>query len=412
MLRIARIARPPEFHVPNIPISTRLLNAVLGPGSAGRQDPDQVFRQMLDKAVKAGGPAVEDGFLTDFRRLVTELCTVDGMTATGWQAAMADLQLRLQNRLRIQRLHRDEPGVAAERISAPVFVATLPRTATTLVRGVIARSAQLRAPQLWELTYTDVRLPERERRDRVKSVTRLYAEIGKLAPKYRDAHEFDAEAPDDCAHLLPHGTHHLMRADMPEYARWLEQRDFRPDYFHLKQALQVLQHGRPRARWILESPAHLDHFTAIREVFPDATILWIHRDPVTVLGSVCSLAETVHAMHRRESDREEIGRTWLRLTANSIERARSARVVLPRSAIVDVPYPQLAADPRGALPLVYERIGAQWTGADAANLESVMAGPGIGRSHEFETARYGLTTADIEAAYGDYPRTITGLWMR
>lgn len=398
--------------MPNIPLTTRLLNAVLGPGSTGRQDPGQVFKQLLDKAVKSGGPAADDAFLADFRRLVAELCAVEGMTATGWQATMADLQLRLQNRLRVLRVHRELPEVAAERITAPVFVATLPRTVTNLIRGVVSRSSHLRAPLLWEMTYTDILLPERERRSRVKSVTQLYTEIGRLAPKYRNAHDFDAEEADDCTHMLPHGTHHLMRADMPEYVRWLEQRDFRPDYLRLKQALQVLQYGRPPARWVLESSAHLDHFTAIREVFPDATILWIHRDPVTVLGSMCSLAETVRALHRGRPDREEIGRTWLRLTADSIERARNSRVALPRRAIVDVPYPQLAADPHGALPMVYKRIGAQWTPADAANLKEVVDGPGIGRSHEFEMARYGLTTTDIEDAFGDYPRTLSGMWMR
>lgn len=399
--------------MPNIPISTRLLNAVMGPGSAGHQAPDQVFKQLLHKAVETGGPAAGDeAFLADFRRLVAEMCGVDGMTATGWQTAMADLQLRLQNRLRIVRLHREVPELAAERITAPVFIATLPRTATTIVRGVAARSAQHRAPLLWEMTYTDLPLPERERRNRVKQVSHLYKQIGKLSPKYRDATGLDAEQPYDAAHLLPHGTHHLMRADMPAYRQWLDQRDFRSDYLHLKQALQVLQHRRPPARWVLESPAHLDHFTAIREVFPDARIVWIHRDPVTVLGSVCSLVETAHAMHQRGFDREAIGRTWLGLIASSIERARKARVALPREAIVNVPYPQLAADPRNALPLIYERIGAQWMNSDRANLEEVLVGPGIGRSHEFELSRYGLTTTDIEAAFGDYPRTIAGLWMR
>ncbi|WP_168801794.1 sulfotransferase family protein [Glycomyces buryatensis] len=399
--------------MPNIPISTRLLNAFLGPGASGHQAPEQVFKQLLDKATETGGPADgDDAFLSDFRRLVAEMCSTSGWTALGWQSAVADLQLRLQNRLRIVRLHREVPELAAERVVAPIFVATLPRTATNFTRGVIGRSTHHRAPLLWEMTYTDLLLPERQRRERIKSVTQLYKQIGQLAPKYRKAVGLEAEEPDDCAHLLPHGPSHLMRADMPGYRKWLAKRDFRPDYIRLKQALQVLQHGRPPARWVLESPAHLDNLEAIREAFPDAKILWVHRDPITVLGSLCSLTEISQAMHLRGPDREAIGQNWMEMLAASIERARRARVALPREAIVDVPYPQLAADPRGALPLLYERLGSRWTQNDSGNLEKVLAGPGIARSHEQELSRYGLTSADVEAAFGDYPRIITGLWLR
>ena len=398
--------------MPNIPTSTRILNAMLGSSNAQR-NPEHVYRLLITKAEDASGGTAkgDEVFLEDFHRLLRCYAKVEDMTALGWQSALADLQLRVRNRMRIRHLVRTVSGVADEVVTAPVFVVGLPRTATMLTREVIARSAGHRAPLLWEMVSTDLALSDRERRQRVKSVAQLYKSLAKLAPKYGATHDFDAERPADGSHLLPHGVHHLTRADMPDYRDWLAVRDFTPDYDYLRRALQVLQHGRAPVRWVLQASAHLDHLPQIRSVFPDAVIVWVHRDPVTVMGSVCSMVETSMALHVRHPDTHRIGETWLRHLATSVERARDARVRLPRESIVDIPYAQLMADPHGVTPMLYERIGARWSEADRANLEAVLAGPGIGRSHEYELGRYGLSTADVESAFGNYARTIQSMWM-
>jgi hypothetical protein len=116
-------------------------------------------------------------------------------------------------------------------------------------------------------------------------------------------------------------------------------------------------------------------------------------------------------MHERNPDLHAIGATWLRIQATAIERARKARVDWPRAAFVDVPYPWLAAEPHQKVPLLYERLGAEWTDADARTLDSVLARPGIGRQHEYELARYGLDPQQVEEAFGDYPRMVEKLRM-
>ncbi len=397
----------------SISMSTRLLNAVLKPIVADQHEPDRVFDLLVAKAEQASGGTAEgdESFLDGYRMLLQQYARHGDLTAVGWQAVLGQLQLRVQNRLRVRRVLEEKPEITREAITAPVFVVGLPRTATMLSRDVFSRSAGHRSPLLWEMTYTDTDLSERDRRQYVKSAVQLYKSMSRMSPQYRDTHDFDAERPDDTAHLLPHGVHHLSRAHLPAYRDWLREHDFRPDYLYLKRALQVLQHGRPGSRWFLHSPEHLDHLVAIREVFPDATIVWIHRDPVSVVGSLCSQVEATLALHTKDPDPHRIGATWLELTAASIDSARSARVKLPRQAIVDVPYPQLVAEPHVGVRLLYERLGAEWTEADRANLDAVLAGPGIGRSHEYELSRYGLSTDDVEAAFGDYPRSVHRLWL-
>ncbi|WP_157930407.1 sulfotransferase family protein [Glycomyces xiaoerkulensis] len=397
-----------------IPTRTRVLNALLEPNVFPPRPVDEVFGALVARAETADGGSAEgdEDFLDGYRTVLHYYSDVPSMTPVGWQAVLDDLELRIRNRLRVRRLIHDRPAISDEPVGAPVLVVGLARTAAPITREAIARSVGHRAPLLWEMLYTDLEAPEKERRRYIKAATQHCKSVGRLSPHYRDLHRFEAESPGDSSHLLRHGVHHLARAHMPGYLDRLAGHDWHGDYEHLKLVLQVLQHGRGDRRWILHSAAHLDHLPTIRDVFPDATVVWVHRDPVTVMGSVCSLAEAATAVHVKDPDLHRIGATWLELTAASIERARAARLELPREAIVDVPYTQLQADPHGAMTALYERLGTRSTGADRANLEAALSGPATGRSHEFDLARYGLTTDDVEGAFGDYTRTIDRLRLR
>lgn len=396
--------------MPGVPATTRLLNAFLAPTLASRHTPDDVFDGLVFEARAAFGDGeADDTAIDDFRVLLGAFARATQFTALGWQTALMDLQVRVENRIRVRRQLRLEPAIGTMEVRAPVFVAALPRTATALVRGVLAKSPAHRAPLLWEMACTETAQPEEVRHRHFRRTARLYRSLGRLVPKALHASELDMEAPGDCAHLLPHGGHHLLRADLPEYRQWLANRDFTADYAFLKQALQVLQYGRPPARWVIEAPANLGRFEAIRRVFPDAVIVWVHRDPMTVLGSHCGLVEASWALHQRHSDPRGIGPAWLAMVSKAIERSRRAWTTLPREAIVDVAYERLAGDPGAWLPWLYERIGSRWSAIDEANLARVRAEPAAGRAHEHELARYGLGPAEAETAFGDYPRLVDRL---
>ena len=64
------------------------------------------------------------------------------------------------------------------------------------------------------------------------------------------------------------------------------------------------------ARWALgvKCPDHLFALYAIRAVYPDARLVFVHRDPVKVLLSVAKLTEVVRRPFTRRLDPHEIGR--------------------------------------------------------------------------------------------------------
>lgn len=381
------------------PLALTLTNLLLRPGLGSRRAPDRAFDRLVATAGQADG---DQRFVDDFRFLLRHWAQDDSLTPVGWMSAQGHVRRHLTNRARIRRLIAEHPAIEQEPVERPVFVVGLPRTATTLTHGVLSLSAGHRCPLLWELLTPDLDLPPERRKKAIAAARWMVGGIDLFAPGFRDIHPLRAEGPDECTFALPHTVMPLSQASIPGYRAWHYERDFVPDYRHLKQVFQVLQHGRPRRRWVLKSPMHTENLDALRTVFPDATIVWTHRDPATVVASFCSLVEHGMAITRRPLDLHGIGATWLELLSRSTARGIAARASIPSEALVDVPYSWLGSDPAKGAPRLYESIGARWTDADAARLPQVAARPKGTRPHSYDLARYGLTRADVESAFADY----------
>ncbi|GAB3997782.1 sulfotransferase [Glycomyces albus] len=395
-------------------LTASVMNTLLAPVSAGRKRPETAWEKAVADVEQSTGRSTtgDEAFAADLGFTLSSLSEIPRLTPFGWQACLQNAKERLENRLRIRHLLETRPEIADEPIVDPVFVVGLPRTATTLAHKVLAASEDHRGPLLWEMMHTDLA----DSAEAAKTIRKLESSarlLTRLAPSWEVIHPIRVRQPEESIFILPHDTFQLaLRTEMPAYREWLTERDYLPDYEYLKQALQVLQHGREPKRWILKHPGHLNHLDVIRKVFPDAKFVWTHRDPVTVMGSSCSLMETSWSLYQRRPDLRRIGKLTLELQAESIEKGRGSRLNLPTEAIVDVPYHRLNSDPHNEVPKLYEALGAKWTDKDAGNLETVLARPLPDRRHEYGLSRYGLNAPQVEAAFGDYVRLVDGFNSR
>ncbi|MGI5378576.1 sulfotransferase family protein [Streptomyces sp. CA-251387] len=381
------------------PLALTLADLLLRPGFGSRRDPDRVFERIAADAGQAPG---DEQFVDDFRSLLGWWAKAENLTPVGWQSAQAFVRRHLANRARVRRLIAEHPEIEREPIERPVFVVGLPRTATTVTHAVLSLSDEHRSPLLWELLAPDLELPPRQRRKAITTGRRMVQGTDLFAPRFRDIHAMVAEGPEECTFALPHALMPFSQARIPEYRDWHRERDFVPDYRYLKQVYQVLQYGRPCRRWVLKSPMHLENLDALRTVFPDATIVWCHRDPVTAVASFCSLIEHGMAVSSRPLDLTGIGATWLDLLSRAMTRGLAARAAIPAEQLVDAPYSWLGSDPVAGAPKLYSAVGARWTDAEAARLPGAVARPKGSRPHRYDLARYGLPRAQVESAFADY----------
>ncbi|WP_460497631.1 sulfotransferase family protein [Glycomyces tarimensis] len=374
-----------------------------------RDHVDAMFAKAVRRAEAAakGSAAGDEEFLEGYRYLVHQIASVPTLSGLGWMSAIGDVQGRMTNRFRVRRLIAEHPEIADEPIERPIIVTGLPRTATTLAHKILARPEGNRAPLMWELQATDRADADEAVRRRRRKVAARSARFGHVfSPVLPQIHPMEPESPEECVFALPHGRNWLVCFGMPGYRKWLDTHDFLSDFQYYRQVLQVLQFGGPRRRWVLKSPYHLEHLETLVKVFPDAKIMWTHRDPNTVMGSWCSLMETGMALCNRSYNPHDIGRDWLEMLSGMVRHGRDVRTRLPRERVIDVSYHQLTAKPHEELPGIFERLGMDWTEDDERNLEVVLARPGMKRGHEYSLGHYGLDMDMVDHAFGDYVRMV------
>ena len=89
-----------------------------------------------------------------FARLCASLDAEARLHLPGRIRTRGELQLILQNRLRMVDLWKREPAVLREPVHAPIVVTGLGRSGTTLLHELLACDPDNRPPLLWELLHT------------------------------------------------------------------------------------------------------------------------------------------------------------------------------------------------------------------------------------------------------------------
>src|SRR5262249_23075838 len=188
--------------------------------------------------------------------------------------------------------------------------------------------------------------------------------------------------------------------------RWLDETGHLNAYRFHKRFLQHLQHQVSVAgHWVLKCPDHIFALDALRAVYPDAGVVFVHRDPLAVLPSVTRLTEVLRRPFTRHIDRLEIGREdsdrWLAATELMIPAADEDRFEQP---ILHIHHLDLIRDPLETLATLYRHFGRTLDERTATRISGLIAakpngGYGIHRSRLEE---YGLDPAVERNRYARY----------
>jgi hypothetical protein len=278
----------------------------------------------------------------------------------GRMAARWDVLRFLSNLLRFREEEIANPAILDEKIERPIFITGMPRSGTSFLHELLAQDPANWAVRCWETIYPFPMTPgapdDIDRRR--KKVDRQLASFSWIAPEISLLHPIDADSPQECTEITAH-IFMSMRFDtthyVPTYRRWLDgQSQLAPYRFH-KRFLQHLQHGRTGGRWILKSPDHIFALDALREVYPDARFVFMHRHPLSVMPSLARLTEILRQPFTSRLDRRQIGadlgERWRHGAAILAGAARS----LERSpeAPLHFEFPHFVRDPAACVETLY-----------------------------------------------------------
>jgi hypothetical protein len=205
----------------------------------------------------------------------------------------------LETRLRLTQAWSGHLEIMRARlIERPVFITGMPRSGSTFLHELMAEDPENRAPQVWEVMFpipgqNDPRSAVDPRMS--KAETRLWW-FRRLVPRADAVYPMRASTPQECVAIHSYtllSEQFAITCRVPAYEAFLREGNLGPAYTWQKHFLQYLQLSRPTKKWILKSPEHVYGLEHILAVFPDATVIQTHRNPLDVLRSSIELAEVL-----------------------------------------------------------------------------------------------------------------------
>ena len=220
--------------------------------------------------------------------------------------------------------------------------------------------------------------------------------LEQINPQIEAIHHEEADGPTECITVMSQDFKSLSWeaiTNVPAYGQWLLGVDQRSAYEYHRSVLQVLQSGGVRGRWTLKSPHHAIALDALTAVYPDARLVLLHRDPVVLCASVCSLISTLSATFTDADHRAYIAEHWPAMLEESVRRIDAFRDAHPEHPIVDVQYADLVADPVATVRSIYDGVRRR-ARRRGARRRSPRTSPRTRRAqlgaHRYDVAEFGL----------------------
>jgi len=390
----------------------RLWNAVgVGAARLGLRWPSLDPEALLHAARRATGlddfgePDFRDGLEVLARSLEDEAA----LSAIGRTVIRGQLVNVLATRLRVIDWVARHPDVREERIARPTVVLGLPRTGTTLLSFLLDLDPESRSLLSWEAEHPvpPASLATRAEDPRIASTARRLRDGDRAMPWLAAMHPMGATLPTECVTLFMLAFRSLQietQARIPGYRDWLERADMAPAFAMHRQVLQILQSTVPTGRWALKTPQYLWCLPALRAAYPDARLVWTHRDPVPVIGSVASLNQAFYRTWARDPDPRETGRYWAHHMREGLARGLAYDAAREDRWCHHLRYEDLVADPIAAVEALYAHYGETVTALHRRRMETWMRDRpqrAFGR-HRYALGDFGLDAAGLGAEFAAY----------
>jgi Sulfotransferase family len=349
-----------------------------------------------------GPDSFQDGLAIYLESVTTEA----QLNEIGTMAIHANVVGNLANRLRVVDWANRHREVTARPVTEPLIVIGMFRAGTTLLSNLLDQDRANRSLLRWESadsvpppTPASLRVGPRVDASRAGGDM-----LELLNPKMAAIHHEEADGPTECVAVMSQDFRSLAWeaiSNVPTYSRWLLQSDHRPTYEYHRLVLQVLQSGGATGRWMLKSPHHALALPELTAVYPDARLVLMHRDPVELCASVCSLIATLTGTFSSADHSAYIASHWVTMLEQSVDRINAFRDAHPEFPILDVQYTDLMQRPVETVEAIQgQPLSPIARQAIAAYL---AANPkGSRGAHRYDVAEFGLRPDELRQRFAGY----------
>jgi hypothetical protein len=345
--------------------------------------------------------------------ILDEVNSSPAFTPFGRERILDDATNALGRRLQIHDYIQAHPEVLDAPVERPLVVLGMPRTGTTVISYLLDQDPARRSLIHWQCVHpvppattetlrTDPRCLAllKEQRQILEFVTQANMPL----PHWEDA---DGPTEDMFIHNQDFkGLSWDSFLSTSRYAEWLlHETDMTSTYEYQKRYLQVLQSTAPGA-WSLKMPSHSVHIEALLKVFPDARLVWAHRDPYKATGSLANLWKLPKGMvlHPEAIDPKAMGRNAMAQMRYHVERPLRARDRIGDNRFFHMYYHEMMRDPMDVMRRIYDWAGDPLTTETEAHMQNWLAEHPQDRfaPNAYSLDEYGLTVKQLEPIFAEY----------
>jgi len=314
----------------------------------------------------------------------------------------------LVDRLKTTDYLAKRPELLTRPVERPLFVFGMPRTGTTLLSNLLACDPARRSALTWEIEQPVPPPTTATLKTDPRAIAKLEQEKAMLAarPEMGKYYRNSAVYPNECMFFMIHDFKGLAlesRGKLKAYRDWLFQTDMTSVYTYHKRFLQLLQADAPGA-WSLKMPSHALWLDTLLETYPDAQLVWAHRDPFTATSSFCSILSMAHRGYTGKVDYEWLGEDCPYQAQLHLDRIMDTRERLGHDRIVDVHYADVMRDPMATIRKLYADLGDTLTPEAEAAMQAWLDENPQGKfgKHEYALDQYGLSVESLAPKFDRY----------
>ena len=374
-------------------------------------DPKDLMTEAADRT--GGLTDLGDGpFLDPLHLLVDSIESEARLNPVGRMIAKERILGHAVNRLLYANDRKQFPEIAKQAIDGPVIIIGLPRTGTTILHDILAQDPANRAPMTWEVTYPSPP-PETaiyETDPRIATCEATFPETDERQPGFKAIHPMGAQLAQECIVMWGEAMctplfHNQFR--IPKYQDWVDQvADFSHVYdLHYKQ-LQHLQSRHAGERWVLKTGGHMWALDKMLATYPNARVVFTHRDPVDSVTSFASLTTIVRGVGSDDVDPTEIAADWTARLQRVVLRALEVRASqqFPEARFYDMRFSDFVVDQFAVVEKIYEALEIPMTDEGAARMRAFIDANPKGKhgQHSYTPEEYGVQPDLVRSDFREY----------
>ncbi|MFO7589747.1 MAG: sulfotransferase [Acidimicrobiia bacterium] len=332
----------------------------------------------------------DDWFREPMGVVLGALDTEGGLSAFGRVSVHSQMVGHMRNRLRVEHLIGAHPEILDTPIAAPIVIVGQPRTGTTHLHNLVAEDPALRSLRYWESLEPVLSDDEQAAvaagapDPRFERCAVGLDFLNDAMPLFKRMHEMTVDHVHEEIQLLAIAGSTMLfetSAVLPSWREWYVGHDQTPAYEYLVRVLQCCQWlrdgDRPDpTRWVLKSPQHLEQIPVLLDVFPDATFVFTHRDPVSVIASNATMIAYTARFSTASPDPVKIGHYWADRIEEMLRAGMRDHALLPMDRTIDVAFDEFMADDLAMVERIYAVAGQPFDDeARAAMVDFLAAHP-------------------------------------